>query len=703
MQSEIPREIRQVRQALKNEFTGLIDMSDVDSSPSHLEQHFLSRALAAIVCRKLLGCDSATAAACIVDGKDDLGIDAIAVSESSLKIWLIQSKWSDAGKERFGVAEVLKFREGLEALDRKQYGYFNTKVQDLADQLKAVWGHAGLSVTMVVVTMGEGVLHPDVITRFEKMKADFNGLDEVLSYEVRGLSKVWQIVKEDQVAPSADLEAQLTEWIHLAGPFEAFQGRVPVENVSEWFEQHKERLFEQNIRKNLGLTKVNQGLVETLISRPDDFWYFNNGITVLCRTAERKGGSYSTRLPLTLALESASVVNGAQTVAAIHAAMQKDPEKVSEAFVTVKVVTTKNCPDDFGQEVTRATNTQNQVVSRDFVALDRAQWAIRLDFTLSLGLEYTFKRGEDDPAEDAGCSVVQAALALACAHGNSELAVRAKQNRDLLWDFGPKGAYEILFGQTPPSAFQIWRSVLIFRRIQAALKTERTGLEGRARVIADYGDLLAVHLVFRQLDLEFIDEPDVDWDPVLDTAWDLTGPTLSWLIHHVDATFGPTSFVSSTFANPDRCKLLVQRVLASLATGAGVPELPADYFPVPAPAKQRRRNAVPTLVDAGAIADGETLYFQFGNTREKEALTPWLSEHPEARNATWVNHRTKPLLWEYDGKTYSPTGLVAEIWKQAGWDDHPVAVQGPSRWTPRGRENLWELAKEIQDREEGLF
>ena len=702
MQSKIPREIAQVRQALMKEFADLIDMNDVSSSPAQREQHFLSRALAAIVCRRLLGCDSAAAAACIMDGRDDLGIDAIAVSEGGLNIWLIQSKWSDSGKESFGVAEALKFREGLSALDQKKYDRFNTKIQNLADQLRAVWGHAGLSITMVVATMGAGILHPDVVNRFEQMKNDFNGLDEVLDFDTWGLSKVWEIIKDDQLDPSVDIRAQLIEWVHLAEPFEAFQGRVPAANVAEWFDQYKDRLFEQNIRKNLGLTKVNQGLVETLTSQPESFWYFNNGITILCQNAERQGGSYGANAPIALALEGASVVNGAQTVAAIHAAMQKEPGKASEAFVTVKVVTTKNCPDDFGQAVTRATNTQNQVVSRDFVALDPTQWAIRQDFALSLGLEYTFKRGEDDPAENAGCSVVQAALALACAHGNIELVTRAKRHRDLLWDTGSKGAYRVLFGQTP-SAFQIWRSVLVLRQVQTTLKAERARVEGRAHAIAEDGDLLIAHLVFRQLDVEGVDEPDVDWNATLETTKEITEKTLGWLIHHVDTAFGPSSFVNSTFTNPERCKLLVQQVLVSLTTSDSVPELPAGYLPVRTPLRPRRRNAVPTLIDAGALPDGETLYFQVTSAREEAALEPWLSRHPDAYNATWVNHRTKPLLWEHDGKTYSPTGLVAEIWRQAGWEDHPVAVQGPSRWAPGDRGTLWELAKEIQDREEGLF
>jgi phage-related protein len=61
--------------------------------------------------------------------------------------------------------------------------------------------------------------------------------------------------------------------------------------------------------------------------------------------------------------------------------MQSAPAEVDQAFVSVKVITTRSTPDDFSVSVTRATNTQNQVVPQDFAALDKVQWQIREDFS----------------------------------------------------------------------------------------------------------------------------------------------------------------------------------------------------------------------------------------------------------------------------------------------------------------------------------
>jgi hypothetical protein len=485
--------------------------------------------------------------------------------------------------------------------------------------------------------------------------------------------------------------------MHLVEPFEAYQGRLSASDVADWYAQHGDRLFEQNIRKSLGLTRVNQELVDTLITSPADFWYYNNGITVLCDSTERYQSSRATYSPVDLTLRGASVVNGAQTVAAIYEAMQRDPGQVGQAYVSVKIVTTGHTPDDFGGRVTRATNTQNHVEPRDFVALDPVQWSIREDFALTLHKEYVYKRGELDPDPIAGCSVTYAAVALACANDNPDLAVRAKTNRDTLWEQGSAGAYDILFRRTTPSAPRIWRSFHTFRQVQAALAAGEEERGGRASAIAAQGDYLIGHIVFRQLALTKIDDLDYDWDSELERVPELAAAALNWLIMRVDEEFGATSLVKNTFANPARCRILVQRVLSDLATGQMAPELPPGYQPTPPERRLRRQNAVHAIVDAGRIKEGTTLTFKTRVSRERAWVDPWLAEDPKRTQATWVNHRSRPLLWAYDGQRYSPTGLVTKIWNLSGWAEQPVAVQGTVQWYVQGEGSLADISRSIQD------
>ncbi|MEV4709492.1 hypothetical protein [Actinoplanes sp. NPDC049316] len=87
---------------------------------------------------------------------------------------------------------------------------------------------------------------------------------------------------------------------------------------------------------------------------------------------------------------------------------------------------------------------------------------------------------------------------------------------DLLWEQGTQGAYQLLFNaQDRPSAYQIWRSVLVLREIEATLHRTAKNRRARAEAIVERGDRLIAHIVFQALDLDGIDEPDTDWDAVL--------------------------------------------------------------------------------------------------------------------------------------------------------------------------------------------
>lgn len=692
----IQTQVRHVREALRREFAELIDLDDLVHQPEDKqEQAFLSRALAALVVRDLTGCDSPTAAIAVIDGQDDIGIDAVATDESLSHLWLIQSKWSDGGKAGFGVAEALKFIDGLQHIDARRFDRFNIKFQRLADQVTAVLTNKRSRITLVPALMRTSQLGDEVIRRLADKRDEFNQLGTMLDYQVYLAPDVWQVVRDDFAEPPIPLTARMQDWVKVAEPYEAFQGAVAVGEVADWYEKHGDRLFGRNLRKPLGLTHVNQGLVDTLTSDPHNFWYFNNGITILCQELEPNYFMRAQRSPVELHLDGATVVNGAQTVHAIYAASRKADNHI-EGYVGVRVISLKHCPPGFAHNVTLATNTQNHVERRDFVALDPVQAAIKEDFTLSMQQTYVVKRGEPEPPPESGCSVVTAAIALACAHRNPDLAVRAKRSTDLLWEDGPQGAYELLFSKDdPPSAYQVWRSVLILRAVDDALHRTAKDRQARAEAIAERGNRLLAHIVFQHLDLDGIDDPDTDWNPVLAQVPSAVERATGWLVHHVDAEFGPTSIVSSTLANTDRCRRLADLVLADLERGAPVPDLPLDYRAPRKQGKQRRPNAVPTLIDAGRLADGTTLTYQPTTQPEREAMADWLAEDPDRGTATWVNQRVSPLLWAADGKRYSPSGLVQRMWKLSGWSKAPVAAQGPSRWYVAGEGSLWNIALEI--------
>ena len=133
--------------------------------------------------------------------------------------------------------------------------------------------------------------------------------------------------------------------------------------------------------------------------------------------------------------------------------------------------------------------------------------------------------------------------------------------------------------------------------------------------------------------------------------------------------------------------------MPDLLGGRPTPESPSD-LPTGQQTRERRTNAVIVLVDAGRIENGTTLEFQHGTAPEQKALSPWLVEDPRRGRATWVNNRGAPLLWEADGKRYSPSGLTKHMLRQVGLNTK--AVQGTSRWVVPGAGSLVKLADQVR-------
>lgn len=694
----MPPQVQHIRPALLRNYAGLIFEDDLKGyDQKGRDNRFLSRALTAAAIRLMAGWDYENAGRAVIDGEDDQGIDGIAVNESSQDVWLVQAKWSDEGKAKLDKGEALKFIDGLRLIDRRDFDQFNERLTPHVAQLDAAMGDPRLRITLVIALMGEGALSEAVAEVFERARAEFNHNHyPMLNYRVVNGADLHQQLRQDLQPAPVNVEATMSRWIKRDTPFEAWQGTVAVRDIAAWYAKYGDALYEQNVRNSLGLTRINSGIKETLIEEPENFWYFNNGITVLCdEIVPYWPGRRRPDEPVRLDLHGVSVVNGAQTVTSIHEAMLREPEIVENADVTVRAFSLGEDRQEYAKRITETTNTQNDVSRRDFIALESTQAEIREDFLLSLGKIYVYKRGEADPTPDAGCSVVHAAIALACAHRSPELAVRASQDTDLLWDRGTGGAYPRLFGEVP-SAHRIWRLVQARREVGAALEAVQKRLHGRAADMARRGDMLVTHLVFQLFDQDVLDEPNLDWQPTLQQIPELTASALSWLIHHVDAEYGKNSFLTNTFTDETRCKHLAKQVLEDVRRGGTVPILPDDYRP-PArrPRKQRRPNAVPTLVSARRLKDGTPLTFRPKSDGEKKAVADWLAKDPRRARATWINDRVKCLLWAYDEKAYSASGLVTRIWELAGYEDSPVAVQGPSRWTPDGENSLWDLALEV--------
>ena len=174
---------------------------------------------------------------------------------------------------------------------------------------------------------------------------------------------------------------------HDTGKTRAIVGSVTGQSLADLFDRYGNAIFEANVRNYLGNVRINRNIEESAMSdHPERFWFYNNGINMICSKLSFRSHTDSSRVQL----ENAQIVNGCQTVHSLwHAS--KAEKLNSNVEVLVRIV---EQPDpDFVRLVTRYNNTQNAVQAADLMGRDAVQMRLQEEFTRE-GYYYETRRGD---------------------------------------------------------------------------------------------------------------------------------------------------------------------------------------------------------------------------------------------------------------------------------------------------------------------
>jgi AIPR protein len=558
-------QIRHITRALETEFRPFVDMGDYLGKPKHMEEDaFYSRAQAAFSLVITAKATPAVAGSCVVDSFDDNGIDAIYFEPDEKMLFLVQSKWHKTGNGSIDSAEVMKFVQGVRNLLEADFSRFNEKVRRQATSILAALDDPSVRFRLVLVHTGLQALSTHAQRPLNDLLNDVNDASNMLSTVTLNQTDLHRAVVAEAEGDSIKLEVLLSEWGQCKQPYASYYGQVEAADIGLWWKEHQQSLFAKNLRKFTGSTEVNEAIKDTLRKGPERFWYFNNGITILCTKLRKKPMGGSRRTSGAFVCEGVSIVNGAQTVGCIGAVAASDPESLANARVNVRLISVANCPDDFGTELTRAANTQNKIERRDFAALDPEQERLRRDLSLDLGKTYFYKSGDSPGNATDGCTIEEATVALACAIPDVALAVQAKREVGKLWEDVAKAPYKLLFNGSL-SALRMWRLVVVIREVEQALKREQENRQGRDRMITVHGNRFILHLVYCLLDLTRFDDPAFDIAPIIASVPTLTRRCSDIVIRQTHAMF-PTAYTNSLFKNATKCRQMSTKCLAKLRT-----------------------------------------------------------------------------------------------------------------------------------------
>ncbi len=489
-------------------------MSDyVGRASRDIEAALLSRALAAHAIRSLEGSSLDQAAHAVVDQFDDQGIDGCYFNEAEKRLLLCQSKWSSAGNRSIDLASVHKFLGGVDKLVSLRLEGFGEKTLAMKERLEAALVDSEVMIRLALTHSGDCSLGDPTTTELGAFLDRHNTPEPLFELEVLDQGRNYAFLLESSQGVPIDLEVTLQDWGQITEPYIGFYGRANVADIALWWQEYGPRLFAENIRDFRGRTDVNSVIASSLASEPHHFWYFNNGITLLCESVRRKPLGATSRKLGQFDCSRASIANGAQTVGQIGNSLAEGAlvDGLEEAQVLIRLISLEGCPSGFGKRVTRATNTQNRVEGRDFAALDENQKRLAQELSLE-DYSYSYRTGLSLAPNERACDVTDAAIALACAQEDVALAVQVKREVGRIFSDLESAPYLTVFPATL-EARKLRNAVRIMRSVDSRLETEASRSGGFAKLVATHGNRFILHLVFKNKALrgwELSDPGDTD-------------------------------------------------------------------------------------------------------------------------------------------------------------------------------------------------
>lgn len=354
--------------------------------------------------------DEGEVESCIVDGSGDGGADFLYRTDDG-QVLIIQAKYrgKDSSESAESVGRICDVLERLRLATEGKQKSIHRDLLDLAGQIdweedtfRVYFITTGKSGDAVKDRVNQGLVHiaslPDLGDRSELRYLDYS----LLNQEMREAISSADFSDRPVVIPMIP-DAKGTPWCHFESDSrELYIGEVSGAILAQTLQTHKASLFTMNIRDYVGDSKTNKQIIETALSDPSNFEYFNNGVTAVA-------GSITPNIEAkTLTCERMSIINGAQTVRSLLAAVRRPGDEKYKPVSSVRVLLRllsfgypKEVP--FVNEVTKYNNTQNAVKIADFRSNDTVQkdLAHRFNNVNLSGRKYEYKNKRSTKARNS--------------------------------------------------------------------------------------------------------------------------------------------------------------------------------------------------------------------------------------------------------------------------------------------------------------
>jgi hypothetical protein len=338
---------------------------------------------------------------CLTEGAQDFGVDAIYIldtNDGDFQVTLFQGKYK-RNLEKESAFEEGAIRQLIHAVQHlfnpaSRLEFLNTRLLAKVEDIRSRMSENAFP-RVHVVACNNGIKWSEAAQ--ELINAAAFDDDQV----------IWDYVNHSRLINLLQTPKSINTTLLLSGEIAVEDlnfsrvciGRITLDKIADLMDQYGDKLLERNVRRYLGLkdNSVNQSIRRSIEESPENFYFLNNGLTLVCEDLVYNSiqkSDYSIRLT------GVQIVNGGQTCMTIFKAMQENPtlrENMTNSSVLVRIYKLpKENQDIVLEKITAATNSQSPVDLKDLRSNDKIQTALE---TSAGELGYSYRRKRSDLAQ----------------------------------------------------------------------------------------------------------------------------------------------------------------------------------------------------------------------------------------------------------------------------------------------------------------
>ncbi|MDH6302354.1 hypothetical protein M2128_001275 [Polynucleobacter sphagniphilus] len=326
-----------------------------------------------------------------------------------IEVVIFQSKTSDGFREE-AINKLIAATQHLFSLATplsEFAGRYNESVLSCAEIYRSLYqGIASkfpeIHFHYIYATRGDGSeVHPNVKAKANDLEREVKSLFKTakFAFSFYGSSDLLNLARQE---PKTSFQINFSEILTGDGGYIAL---VKLKDFIKFLRDEKgllrKSLFDSNVRDYQGRTQVNEEMQKTLGSKNDDedFWWLNNGVTVVAGNATQAGK--------VLTIEDPQIVNGQQTSTEIYNYFQgADFEQEGRSVMLRVIVATESQIRD---RIIKATNSQTTIPAASLRATEKIHRDIEA-FLAPYGLYYDRRKNYQKQAGRPVDSIISIGL-----------------------------------------------------------------------------------------------------------------------------------------------------------------------------------------------------------------------------------------------------------------------------------------------------